>query len=191
MKSFASRLIVALVLIGKVSAQSKDCDFFQALKPDTVYTIASPKYSQNYAYGTDCRWAVEAPPGYKVSLSCDNVALPSTFLCLGDRLLVSRSGRTDVRDGKSYCGAAPFTETSTSYRMTIALKTWFLSQGGRFKCSMRAIVASCACGQLNRGKIGMKSATKSALICQLDVLSHLSWRERDDSERVSVDGRCG
>lgn len=156
MKSLNVYSIITFLLIGKVFSQSKDCDYYQALKADTLYTIASPKYSQNYPYGSDCRWSAEAPPGYKVAMTCDSMALPSTILCMGDKILVSRTGRTDVRDGKAYCGASSFNETSTSNRMTIALKTWIFSRGGRIKCSLRAVASSCTCGQLNRGKIGAK-----------------------------------
>lgn len=150
--------IIAFLLIEKVSAQSKACDFYQAMEPNVVYTISSPKYSNNYLRGTDCRWAAEAPLGYKISLACAIVRLPSTFLCndRADRILVSRSGKANLSDGRRHCGGVSFTETSFGDRMVIALKTSPLSRGGRFKCSLKAVANNCSCGLLNRGRIGKK-----------------------------------
>lgn len=150
--------IITLLLIGKVSTQSKACDFYQPLKPDVVYTIASPRFPQNYLRGTDCRWAAEAPTGYKVSLSCAEVRLPLVFLCndRSDRILVSLSGKVNLSDARRRCGEVSFTETSSSNRMIIALKTVQRTRGGRFKCSLKAVsnTNSCNCGLLNRGRIG-------------------------------------
>jgi hypothetical protein len=141
-------------LVGKLSSQSNKCDYYQALKPSVIYTISSTRYPQNYVRGTDCRWAAEAPPGYKVSLTCNEVKLPATFFCNGDRILVSLVGRADLRDGRKHCGGVAFMETSSSTRMTIALKTGQLTRGGRFKCALKAVANSCSCGQLNSGRIG-------------------------------------
>lgn len=144
--------VFVFLLIEKV----KTCDFYQALKPDVIYTIVSPNYARNYFRGTDCRWAAEAPPGFKVLLNCNEVRLPLVFLCGDriDRILVSNSGRVNLADARRHCGGVAFTETSTSTKMVIALKTTPTSRGGRFKCSLKAVPNSCRCGQLNRGRIG-------------------------------------
>lgn len=147
-------IIIVIFIVGKASSQSKHCDYFEALKVGKTYVIASPGYSGNYKGGTDCRWAAEAPPGYKISLNCNDVKLSSPLLRCGDQISVSKTGRPDLRDGKSHCRSGAFSETSSSTRITISLKTRALSRGGRFKCSMKAIVNSCNCGQLNKGKIG-------------------------------------
>lgn len=154
MNFLASSLITILILIGKVFPQSNGCDYYQALKPDVTYTITSPKYSLNYLRGSDCRWAAEAPPGYRILLSCSEVRLPTSFFCSGDRILVSNAGRADLRDATRHCGSSSFSETSASNRMTIALKTGTFSRGGKFKCLLKTVGSSCSCGQVNRGRIG-------------------------------------
>lgn len=148
--------IIVLSLIGKVSAQSKACDFYQALKPGVIYTIASPRFPQNYLRGTDCRWAAEAPSGYKVSLKCNEVRLPLVFPCNDrvDRILVSPYGKVNLADARRHCGGVSFTETSFGTRMLVALKSGPFISGQRFKCSLKAVANSCSCGQLNRGRIG-------------------------------------
>lgn len=153
----SSLIIIIFLIIGCVSKaqqQSKRCDYFQALKPNGVYSIASPGFSRNYLRGTDCRWAAEAPPGYKILLLCHEVRLPNSLRCKNDRIIVSNTGRSDLRDGKTRCGSASFSETSTSTKMTIALKTGAFTKGGRFKCSLKTVANSCNCGLANRGRIG-------------------------------------
>lgn len=151
-----SSLIAILLLIGKLFAQYKSCDYYQRLTVGATYFIASPGYSRNYKRGAECRWAAEAPSGYKVSFNCDDVKLPSALSCRSDKILVSKSGKANLSDGKVHCGSASFTEISASTRMVVALKTGTLSKGGKFKCSFRAVASTCSCGQLNRGKIGKK-----------------------------------
>jgi hypothetical protein len=156
MNSLETLSIIVLSLIGKVSAQSKACDFYQELKPGKIYTIASPRYPQNYLRGTDCRWAAEAPPGYKISLGCNEVRLPLVLRCNDrvDRILVSPSGRVNLSDARRHCGGVSFSETSLSTRMLVALKSGPFISGKRFKCSLKAVADNCSCGQLNRGRIG-------------------------------------
>lgn len=151
MKILGTRLIIIFTLIEKVFGQYRGCDYYQPLKPGVVYSIAPPKFPTLY---TDCRWAAEAPAGYKVQLSCSQVRLPSSLLCNGDRLLVSRTGRADLRDAHKHCGAASFAETSSSTRMTMALRTRSVPSKGSFKCSLKALENNCSCGQLNSGRIG-------------------------------------
>lgn len=149
-----SSLIAVLLLIGKVSNQYKSCDYYQRLTVGATYFIASPEYSRNYKRGAQCRWAAESPPGYHVALNCNDVKLPSVLSCRSDKILVSRTGRASLSDGKAHCGGASFKENSVSTRMVVVLKTEALSKGGKFKCSFKAVANTCNCGQLNRGKIG-------------------------------------
>lgn len=146
-------LIAVFILIESVYLQYRGCDYFQAVKLETNYLISSPRYSQNFL-GNECRWAAEAPPGNEISVNCTEVRLQPTLSCYGDRILVSKSGRTDLRDARRYCGGASFSESSTSTKITIALKTGSFSQGGKFKCSLKAVASRCICGQVNRGRIG-------------------------------------
>lgn len=158
MNCLESLLITVLILIGESLSQLRGCDYYQALEPEFNYTIASPKYSENTFRPNDCRWAVEAPPGYKILLSCNEVRL-SSFFCSSDRISVSNTGRTDLRNAKQHCGSSAFSETSLSTRMTIALKTGKFSRDGKFKCSLKAVVNGCSCGQFNRGRIGEFNVT--------------------------------
>lgn len=147
-------LLLLLSGIEQSATVTKGCDYYQALKPGVIYSIASPRYSHNYMRGADCRWAASAPPGYKIELTCNDFRLPNSMSCRGDRVLVSATGRTDLRDGKRHCGSSKLSATSVSTKMTVGLKAGAFSMGGKFKCSMKTVGNSCSCGQLNRGKIG-------------------------------------
>lgn len=134
--------------------QYGNCDFFQKLSTTSQFTITSPRYPGNFLRDTKCRWAAEAPPGFKISLNCFEFQLPSSSWCSLDNLSISQTGRVDLGDAKRFCGWSPFQVESTSYRMTIALNVGRFSKGGRFRCSIRALKNNCNCGVRNRGKIG-------------------------------------
>lgn len=148
------RILFFALLIKFSSSLWEGCDFFQKLSSTSVFTIKSPGYPDNYARGTQCRWAAEAPPGFKIVLDCQEVQLPLSASCLGDNLSVSPMGRGDLSDAKRHCGSAPFQIESTSYRMTIALSAGNLSRGGKFRCSVRSVKNNCGCGTRNKGRIG-------------------------------------
>lgn len=144
--------IFLIVLIAAVSAELKfkGCDVFQALSPGKHYTIKSPRVSRS----SDCRWAEKAPPSYRSSLACNEVKLPLTLLCRGERITLSLNDRADLRDGERHCINASFAETTVSTKITVAMK----SQSAKLKCSLKTVPNSCTCGQLNRGRIGECSA---------------------------------
>lgn len=131
-----------------------NCDFFQRVTATSQFTIVSTGYPQNYLSNTKCRWAAEAPPGYKISLNCNDVRIPFSLSCANDLLSVSTTGRADLGDGKRYCGNSPFQVYSTSYRITIAHKVGPFSKGGKFRCDIKAVKNDCTCGVRNRGRIG-------------------------------------
>lgn len=140
------------ILFSLASSQYKGCDYFQALRPGEIFVIAPPRYSQNFLFGNECRWAVKVPSGNKILLNCNHEA--KTFPCYGDSILVSKSGRADLSDANKYCGRVSFSESSTSTKITIAVKTEAFSTGSKLKCSLRAVADNCSCGQINRGRIG-------------------------------------
>lgn len=152
MKHFRSLFIFSLLLIENAFSQFNGCDYYKKLKPDTTYTIRSPRYPKSYRREANCRWAVEAPAGFKISLDCYEVTFNFPFFCYGDTILASRTGRTDVRDSNRNCDT--FKATSTSTKMTVALKTQAPSFGGRFTCSLRLVIDGCNCGQHNQARIG-------------------------------------
>lgn len=160
-----AHLILFILISLKSSFSLEDfgnCDFFQRLTATSQFTIVSTGYPQNYLSNTKCRWAAEAPMGYKVSLNCYDVRLPSSLSCANDLLSVSPSGRADLSDGKRFCGNSPFQVYSTSYRMTIAHKVGPFSKGGKFRCDIKAVKNYCSCGVRNRGRIGeIKSSPQS------------------------------
>ena len=149
-------LVTFIILLHKAASQFNGCDYFQPLKLGASYIIASPKYPNKYERGTNCRWAAEAPTGYKIALECNDVSLPTSVFCAGDKILVSRTGRTDFQDGIKYCGTGKFSENSSSTRMTIALRAGLFGMfNGRFMCTLKIVSSNCNCGQLNRGRIGL------------------------------------
>lgn len=140
------REFVLIVLTVAVGVELKGCDYFQMLKPQKLYAIASHRKSQN----SNCRWTAEAPPGYKIFLACNEVKLSPSLLCREEKILVSVNGQEDLRKRKAHCGSSPFVETTLGTKISIALQ----SKSGKLKCSLKAIPGSCVCGQLNRGRIG-------------------------------------
>lgn len=73
-------IVVLLLFLGCTQSpvlgqQFQGCDFYQDLFVGIQYQIFSPGYDANYPAGTSCRWAAEAPPGYKVELVCDDIAM--------------------------------------------------------------------------------------------------------------------
>lgn len=148
--------MASMLISTSQSRLYRGCDFFQRLSSNVTYTITSPRYSRTYPSGVSCRWAIEAPPAHNVLVNCQDVKMPSSKLCSRDGILVSTTGRADLRDASLHCGKRSFKLQSKSTRMTMALRTSrFNKAGGRFKCSLRAVGdSSCSCGQMNRAKIG-------------------------------------
>lgn len=152
-----SQLVIFLIIARKFSLaldEYGNCDYFQKLSTTSQFTIQSPGYPLNYLSRTKCRWGAEAPPGFKISIKCNDVRIPISFACVGDNLAISPTGRTDMADAKRYCGSSPFQLDSTNYRMTIALKAGALSNGSKFQCLIKAVKNNCSCGTRNRGRIG-------------------------------------
>ena len=141
--------LLYFIYVVQVTGQYTGCDYFQALKSGESYTIQSPGYPGKYQGNTNCRWLAESPPKTTISLDCADVQLPSSLSCRADTLLVSMTGRTDLADGRRYCGSGGFTSKSVDNRMTLALRTGATGSGS-FKCSLRT---TCDCGRHNRGRI--------------------------------------
>lgn len=150
MKLLIVALIVLIELIENVRLEYSGCDYFQPVELGKVYSIGLERNSQNSSKQISCRWAAEAPPGYKLSFDC---LLPQTSGCF--KILVSRSGRTDLKDAKRYYRGASFGETSKSTKITVALKIGSFSEGENFKCLLKAVTNDCRCGQVNRRRIGL------------------------------------
>lgn len=146
------QLLTLFMYVVSIKSQFKGCDYFQALQSGESYGIQSPGYPRKYRGSTNCRWLVESPPKTTIALDCGDVQLPSSVACRNDALTVSTAGRTDLADGRKYCGTGGFTSKSTNNRMTLALTTGATGSGS-FKCTMRSSVSTCDCGRQNRGRI--------------------------------------
>lgn len=158
---------VIMLVSHSQSQQFKNCDFFQSLSANVTHTITSPKYSRPYPKGASCRWAVEAPPGHNVLVNCREIKMSASWMCSRDGIVVSTTGRADLRDASSHCGRKSFTLKSRSTRLTMALRSSrHNGAGGRFKCTLRTVEDdSCNCGQMNRAKIGLSTSNLN-VYCQ-------------------------
>lgn len=136
------------VVVGKY----EKCDSYQKLKPLEQFVISSTV--PGYLNGVECRWTVEAFPGYTLSLNCYDVRIPFSIACFNSQMLVSTTGRADLYDANRYCGNTPFQVESLSTRMTISLKRTPTSRDVNVRCIVRSIKTFCTCGSKNRGKIG-------------------------------------
>lgn len=181
------QLFCILVYIMQITTQFTGCDYFQALNSGESYTIQSPGYPAKYKGSTNCRWLAESPPKTTMSLDCSDVRLPSSPTCRNDRLIVSTTGRTDVADGRKYCGAGGFTAKSNSNRMSIALRSGTTGSGS-FKCKLRSSASTCDCGRQNRGRIvggqetvinqypsmaGIVDADERRIFCGATIISNI------------------
>ena len=130
------------------------CNYYESMVIDRNYTILSPGYNKMHGapMNTNCKWALEAPPGYKVNLHC-NVVFPKLLIGCHNKLLISLNGRVDMKDADTYCGFGEIKTHSLSTRMLIEFQTAILPMGSRFHCIASAILNNCNCGIHNNGKI--------------------------------------
>lgn len=144
--------IAAIILLIQSSVCQLNCDYYEYMKADENYTLSSPGYGQGAPMNTNCLWAMEAPPGYKIKLSCDVVFLMPLLGC-NNKLLISKNGRMDMEDADTYCGFGEIEVQSSSTRMRVEFRSSMLPMGSRFHCIAALIVNNCICGIHNDGKI--------------------------------------
>ncbi|XP_013161753.1 PREDICTED: venom serine protease 34-like [Papilio xuthus] len=118
--------------------QDRNCDFFQNVEPNQIYSVYSPGYPRNYTPGVQCRWYGVCPNGYHCRLDCPDINLPRSNMCSMDRLLISRTGDPQLSSAEYYCGRGTLSVTSVAQRLSIGLSTSSNSTGGRFACELRA-----------------------------------------------------
>ncbi|KAL1512636.1 hypothetical protein ABEB36_002198 [Hypothenemus hampei] len=119
------------------------CNFYQEMAPEEIFYIFNMEYPGNYSSGISCQWIAKGPPRSKILLSCQDVVMPKPkFLptCLHDRLEVSSSGKKDLSELHNYCGEGSFSLLTQESTLKVALKTSSWSPGGRFLCSITAIL---------------------------------------------------
>lgn len=76
--SFLSEIILVAFVVCSVSGQLfKGCDFYENMFVGIDYLIEYPGTITNFsAKAANCRWAVEAPPGYQVEIDCTDIIMP-------------------------------------------------------------------------------------------------------------------
>uniref|UniRef100_A0A182JGR8 Peptidase S1 domain-containing protein n=2 Tax=Anopheles atroparvus TaxID=41427 RepID=A0A182JGR8_ANOAO len=147
-------LVVLLVLGGSFVRQVQgQCSFTLDMKFGSVYQLISPRFPSNYPPNLQCTYVIRAPYGYRIALDCPTFQIPSSTNCRLDSFKVSRTGRLDLSDGYSYCGAGRLQEKSDANQMTIRLTSAATSSGGRFQCNLSVPAQSCECGRKKTQRI--------------------------------------
>ncbi|XP_066974301.1 uncharacterized protein [Macrobrachium rosenbergii] len=102
-----SNFLLHLAVFGALaSPQRRDfCGESLYLEPGQVRFFTSPGFPDPYPNGADCNWAVEAPSGSSISLSCPFFDLSPSSDCADDSFYVSQNGLT-------YCGSSNVDVTS-------------------------------------------------------------------------------
>ncbi|CAG9570651.1 unnamed protein product [Danaus chrysippus] len=125
--------------------------------------IVSPNYPNSYPPESACRWIAVCPTGYKCRVDCDDVYLPGGQDCPTDRLLISRTGDSQLISAEYYCGQGSLSAVSTGSRISIGLVSSKQSTGGRFRCQIRAqqdSTPTCNCGYRKVSRIVGGEETK-------------------------------
>ncbi|CAB3229843.1 unnamed protein product [Arctia plantaginis] len=143
--------------LREVVAQDNNCNYYQNVAPTRTANILSPNYPSNYRPGIMCRWIVDCPTGYNCRLDCPEISLPPSTSCMLDRLLVSKSGDSQLAAADTYCGKRTLSVVSTRQRIVLGLITTANSNGGRFMCQVSAqpvnLTTNCSCGLRRRNRI--------------------------------------
>lgn len=116
------------------------CDYAQTLVPGTQYQIFSPGYYGNYPAYSSCSWLANAPPGYKIELSCNEFVVP----CY-DLFVVNQYGLSSGSGDTALCNRAPFSITSLTNAISVRLST--VTSSGRFYCTLKTVADACQCGR--------------------------------------------
>ncbi|XP_001657967.2 venom serine protease [Aedes aegypti] len=142
------KLIGFLVLFDLGHGQNyAGCDYTYSYSSYSVGYIQSPKWSNFYAPGTNCRFTIQAPPRHYLYAQCYDMYLPATYGCYYDKLLVSLTGDSTLSGSQIYCGSTPFDVASNGNKLVVALQTsQSMNGGGRFRCQITAIPVKCNCG---------------------------------------------
>ncbi|KAG5893921.1 hypothetical protein JTB14_028731 [Gonioctena quinquepunctata] len=118
---------------------NSSCEFRQELALGQVYYINNLEYPGTYPASTSCTWYGTSLPGTKIIVACEDIALPSTRNCVGDKLSISLSGNLNFQDAKNYCGTGSISLVTDGNAIAIGLFATASSSGGRFVCSVTAI----------------------------------------------------
>ncbi|XP_065076539.1 venom serine protease-like isoform X1 [Ochlerotatus camptorhynchus] len=142
-------VVLAVMAVGGWLPRWTNASCFYSLdmKFGSDYYLTSPSYPQRYDPGTDCSYQIKAPFGYRINFTCEDFRIPGSTYCKFDTFYLSQTGREDLQDAYTYCGAGIIREKSIGNRLYIRLRAAPKSWGGRFLCSMSLIPQSCSCGK--------------------------------------------
>ncbi|XP_055606902.1 venom serine protease-like isoform X2 [Uranotaenia lowii] len=130
------------------------CYYSLDMKFGSSYYLPSPGYPLKYPPNTKCSYRITAPYGYRIDFNCNEFQIPSTTTgCRLDTFRVSLTGREDLSDAYTFCGAGVIREKSVANSMFLQLQAAPKSQGGKFLCTMSIIPQSCSCGKKKLTKI--------------------------------------
>ncbi|KXJ67974.1 hypothetical protein RP20_CCG006956 [Aedes albopictus] len=150
-----TQVVLALVAVGswmplRVNGQ---CFYSLDMKFGSDYYFTSPSYPSLYSPSTDCSYEVKAPYGYRINLTCEDFRIPSSTYCKLDTFYISLTGREDLQDAYTYCGAGVIREKSVGNSLYMRIKAAPTSRGGRFLCTMSIIPEACSCGKKKMNRI--------------------------------------
>ncbi|CAH0551938.1 unnamed protein product [Brassicogethes aeneus] len=120
-------------------AVNPNCDYYKDMIAGEQYYISNDAYPDYYGSSTSCRYMAVSPVGTRIVMSCEDITLPDTQGCSGDRLAVSLSGDPNFNDAHNYCGKGSITLVSQSNSIVVGLFSTWNSRGGRFVCSLVSI----------------------------------------------------
>ncbi|CAH1162873.1 unnamed protein product [Phaedon cochleariae] len=116
-----------------------NCDFRQDLILGQEYYIYNTQYPGQYPPSTSCTWYGRSEPGTRIVLACEDIALPSSTNCNGDKLAISLSGDLNFADARNYCGKGTLSLVTNTNSIAVGLFSTWNSVGGRYICTMTAI----------------------------------------------------
>ncbi|CAB3229852.1 unnamed protein product [Arctia plantaginis] len=140
MTTTALLLLIKLTVIQFANSHhlNSNCDFYEKINIGQKTVISNPAWPSPYSPGGTCRWIFDCHTGYICRLRCREIGLPATPNCYMDKLLVSATGSSQLRDARVYCGQTNINVRSIETRLSIALITSRFSPGGRFRCTVRS-----------------------------------------------------
>ncbi|KAL9702322.1 hypothetical protein quinque_005840 [Culex quinquefasciatus] len=151
-RSFAGLVLVLVVVVEVVQGQQQ-CYYSLDMKFGSDYYLPSPQFPLFYPPNTQCSYRINAPFGYRINFTCDVFQIPSSTGCKIDAVYISPSGREDLADAYTYCGAGTVQEKSFANSLLLRLRSSPTSRGGKFLCRMSLIQPSCSCGRKKQTRI--------------------------------------
>ncbi|KAJ8979228.1 hypothetical protein NQ317_019080 [Molorchus minor] len=120
-------------------AINPNCDFYQDLIMGQEYYIYNQEYPGSYGPSASCRWVAHSEPGTRIIISCENINIPSSPNCNGDRLSISLTGNENLADSRNYCGVGSVTLATAGNSLAVGLFSTSGTKGGKFICTITAI----------------------------------------------------